>query len=132
MLPAVIGTGGCDDIQTDAKVESPPGTCFSEFVPGPSRFNPRSLLVTELGELVTLDAGSSSIVLYSDENKNLKIEESEAWTLYTASSGTGKINHGLAFYDGYIYASGSFQVLRWPFQPSVDGSHRKTLGSPEV
>ena len=89
----------CDQIGAEpAWYASPEGSCLSEFVMGwGSGFNPRSLLSTEFGELVVLDAGSASILLFSDDNQNLKVDPDESFTLFKMSKGKQAINHGILY-----------------------------------
>jgi glucose/arabinose dehydrogenase len=70
---------------------------------------PRSVRSIGLSELLVLERGTESVVYLFDSDGD-RMPDSKR-ILATASS----LNHGLAMYDGHLYASSDSTVFRWPF-----------------
>jgi len=85
-----------------------PGFCSFAFPVQLDR--PRSVVsVGTSNRLLALERGNSSVLLLEDQEGD-GIPESRR-TLVTVSG----LNHGLAIHSGYIYASSSDVVYRWPY-----------------
>jgi len=78
---------------------------------------PRGLFVTPDGDILGLERrkseGSGVVVRYIDEDDDGTAESS--YIIATAP----RLNHGLTFLDGYMYASSDTTVYRWPYNSSV-------------
>jgi glucose/arabinose dehydrogenase len=71
---------------------------------------PRTVLSVGTSDLLALDRGTNSVVFLFDSDED-GIPDSKR-TLTTAVG----LNHGLALYDGFIYASSDTTVYRWPHE----------------
>jgi len=66
------------------------------------------------GQIFVLERGTQSIVHLFDSDGDGYPDTKQV----VASAGS--LNHGLAIYDGYIYASSDSTVFRWPYNNSKD------------
>lgn len=71
--------------------------------------NPRSVRSIGPSDMLILERGTESVVYVFDSDSDGMPDSREF--LATAPS----LNHGLALYDGYLYASSDSTVYRWPF-----------------
>ena len=71
---------------------------------------PRGIFAVGTSDFLALERGTESVVYVYDSDDD-DIPESKR----TLASAPG-LNHGLAIYDGYIYASSDSDVYRWPYQ----------------
>jgi len=75
----------------------------------------RGLLVDAEGDLLVVSQGSSRITaVYETDNGDGTVDVVQ--TLIVNGNGLG-LNHGIAFSDGWLYASSSTKVYRWPYTP---------------
>ena len=73
---------------------------------------PRGLLVTPAGDFLVLERGASCVsVIFEDKDDNGKSDGSVS-CIATAP----RLNHGIALYSGYLFASSDTRVFRWPFK----------------
>lgn len=73
---------------------------------------PRGLLIDEEGDLLVLNRGGQSVqVLYETrEGQNNIVNR------LTIVDGS-RLNHGIAYNNGFLYASSTTAVYRWPYTP---------------
>lgn len=87
------------------------GICGKAFVREIVGYEPRGLFVTKEGYVLGLERnrekGIGRVVYYIDEDKDGEAEVS--YVLATAP----RLNHGLAVFEGYVYASSDTTVYRW-------------------
>jgi glucose/arabinose dehydrogenase len=98
-------------------------TGFCAFTLPVALSNPRGILSVGTSDFLALERGSSSVVYVFDADDD-GIPESRQ-TIADASS----LNHGLAIYDGYIYASSDRNVFRWSYQNFTNST---SLGPEEL
>lgn len=82
---------------------------------------PRSVVSIGVSDSLVLERNTQSVVHLFDSDGDL-IADSKR-TLASAPS----LNHGLAIYEGFIYASSDTTVYRWPFSDNFD-----TIGDIEI
>lgn len=92
----------------------PSGYCAWVFAEGLTA--PRGMVSDAKGQLVLIEAGSAgAVTLLWDANGDRVNQPSERMRIATVSG----LSHGIAIYNGYLYASSATTVYRWPY----DGSH---------
>lgn len=92
----------------------PAGYCAWVFAEGLTA--PRGMVADDQGQLVVIETNSvGAVTLLWDENGDRVNQPSERMRIATVSG----LNHGVAIHGGYLYASTSTTVYRWPY----DGSH---------
>jgi glucose/arabinose dehydrogenase len=96
----------------------PAGYCAYTFATDLSK--PRGIVVDENGDLLVSDNGR--IVLLHDDDGNGVSDAAERVVLRTQDG----LNHGIAINGGFLYASTTTTVYRWPY-----AGDRQTLGAPE-
>jgi glucose/arabinose dehydrogenase len=89
--------------------------------------SPRGILVDDEGDVIVVARGSNpatapnaQIVLLHDDNANGISDASERVTLVSQAG----LHHGIALSAGYLYASSTTTVYRWPYS-----GNRQPLGS---
>jgi glucose/arabinose dehydrogenase len=98
----------------------PTGYCAYTWASG--LINPRGLVVMdESGDVLVSDA--DRIVLLHDDDGNGISDADERVVLRTQPG----LNHGIAIDDGYLYASTTSSVYRWPY-----AGDRQPLGEPQT
>jgi glucose/arabinose dehydrogenase len=87
------------------------GFCVSVFRSGIQK--PRGLEVSPEGDILVVERGTSppQIVLLHDDDGD---KVSEGKVVLVKQDG---LNHGIAFFGGFLYASSSTTVFRWPYTP---------------
>ena len=77
---------------------------------------PRGLLVSPAGDFLVLERGSSPepcvSVLYDDDGDGKSADNERLLCIASAP----RLNHGLALYGGYLFASSDTIVYRWPWK----------------
>jgi glucose/arabinose dehydrogenase len=105
-VPA-LDTGACPGAISDAAIAA--GFCAKAFKKDLKK--PRGLEVTPQGDILVVERGTSTaniLLLHDDDGDQV----AEGKTVLVEQAG---LNHGLAYRDGFIYASSSTTVFRWPF-----------------
>ena len=87
-----------------------PNFCVSELPVSIER--PRGILSTGTSSLLALERGTSSVVLLSDSTGSYGLADTK--TVVVDGSAYG-LNHGLDVHGGFLYASSSDAVYRWPY-----------------
>jgi glucose/arabinose dehydrogenase len=88
---------------------------------------PRSVRSIGPSEMLILERGTESVAYLFDSDGDGTIDSKKL--LATAAS----LNHGLAMYDGYLYASSDSTVFRWPFDvENVDFASADPLNGVEI
>jgi len=101
---------------------TPPGFCATVWAE--SLGAPRGLLIVSNNDILVVDQRAGSIyVLYDTDNNGIS-DPNERATLASASG----INHGIAYYGNYLYASSPQIVYRWKYFPG----NRTNLGKAET
>jgi len=101
---------------------TPPGFCATVWAE--SLGTPRGLLVASNNDILVVDQRSSNIYVLFDTNNNGISDPDERATLASAPG----LNHGIAIFGNYLYASSSQIVYRWKYFPG----NRTNLGNYEV
>lgn len=92
----------------------PAGYCAWVFAEGLT--SPRGMVADSKGQLVLIEAGNAgAVTLLWDANGDRVNQTTERMRIATVSG----LNHGVAIYGDYLYASTATTVYRWPY----DGSH---------
>lgn len=106
-----------------------PGFCAVELPVEVSEA--RTILALEgvASSLLVLERGTSSVSHLQDLQGNDSIPDTKRVLLQQSG-----LNHGLAVYDNYIYASSDTTVYRWPFNHSSSNNQQlfDTIGDPTV
>jgi glucose/arabinose dehydrogenase len=105
-----------------AEASVPEGFCAWVWAGGLS--SPRGLETVPGGDVLVVERGRASVVVLFDDDGDGVAGAAERVTLAAAPG----LNHGLAVHDGFLYASSSTTVFRWPYVPG----ERTARGEPEV
>ena len=77
---------------------------------------PRGLLVTPAGDFLALERGALPepcvSLLYDDDDDGKSSDDERISCIASAP----RLNHGLAMYGGYLFASSDTKVYRWPWR----------------
>ena len=87
---------------------------------------PRGIKSVGTTNLLALERGTNSILYIFDSNDD-DIPDSK-----TILAEAEDINHGLAIFDNYIYASSDKNVFRWSYDDSSSFEDKDTIGSIEL
>lgn len=127
----VVSSGGADASTADASSEVYPEQAAIDNARVPQGFvawewasglqEPRGVLVDDDGNVLVATEGN--IVALWDADADGVSNDEERATIATASG----LNHGIALDGGYLYASSSSTVYRWPYAAT-----RTDLGTPET
>jgi glucose/arabinose dehydrogenase len=104
------------------------------YVPNITR--PRSLLLDSFGDVLVTSATQSRITAIRETN-NGNGTVTVTTRVIVDGAGLG-LNHGIAFYGGFLYASNPTTVFRWPYTPGsfnlINQNTRQTViqGIPSV
>eukprot|EP00026_Physarum_polycephalum_P007988 Phypoly_transcript_08061.p1 GENE.Phypoly_transcript_08061~~Phypoly_transcript_08061.p1 ORF type:complete len:445 (+),score=44.38 Phypoly_transcript_08061:186-1520(+) len=94
-----------------------PGYCAKVWASGLSKA--RGILVLPNNDVLVVESKLAQISLfYETSNQVNKVK----------LAGASGLNHGIAYGDGYLYASSPTTVYRWPYTVGT----RKTLGTPQT
>ena len=93
--------------------------------------NPRGIVATvgSPTDFFTVERGSSSVVYVFDSDSD-GIPDSRRTVVQQLDGNDRGLTHGLAIYDGYIYASSDENVYRWSFDESDQGFN--SIGDEEI
>ena len=100
----------------------PPGFCPRIWADGLDA--PRGIAVADNGDVLVVERGKGQVTLLWDDDGNGVSDPAERATLAAAPG----LNHGLAIHGGYLWASSTTTVYRWPWQ----AGGRSDLGAPQV
>jgi glucose/arabinose dehydrogenase len=95
----------------------PTGYCASIWASNLN--NPRGLITASNGDVIVVESGSGQLSLFYQQT-------SGTYTKVTLASAPN-LNHAVLINDGYIYASSSTNVYRWPYTVGT----RSNLGNPQ-
>jgi len=84
----------------------PPGFCAELWANGLSR--PRGIWTASNGDILVVESGNSQITVLWDDGQRVSRK-----VLATQSG----LNHGIAVYGDYLYASSPSTLYRWPYKP---------------
>lgn len=105
-----------------ANARVPDGYCPWTWASGLS--GPRGLEVAGNGDLLVVEAGLGRVTALFDDNSDGVSGTGERVALASAAG----LNHGIAISGGFLYASSSSTVYRWPFA----AGDRRDLGAPQT
>jgi glucose/arabinose dehydrogenase len=71
---------------------------------------PRGLLLDEAGDLLAVSQGVSRITAVFQEGNSVQTAE-------IVNNAGLRLNHGIAYYNGYLYASSTTTLYRWRYTP---------------
>mmetsp|Transcript_10603 Transcript_10603/g.26553 ORF Transcript_10603/g.26553 Transcript_10603/m.26553 type:complete len:470 (+) Transcript_10603:79-1488(+) len=117
---ATVADGLCVSLFAEKRgggLQQPRGLISSPLTGG-------DLLVADLGEpgfaqrtFKRRDGENGRVLAFRDANGNGKIDDSgDEWTVLARQKG---LNHGLAVHNGFLFASTSDEVYRWPYEPGT-------------
>ncbi len=127
--PALDAAAGDAPVGGDSALDAPPSTSTCVGPPSaalanawvPSGFcawtwasnlgSPRGIARNANGDILVIERGQGRITLLHDDNGNGVSEGNERVVLATSNG----LNHGIAINGGYLYASSSTTVYRWPY-----------------
>ncbi len=135
LLSPCSGEAPCE-VYNDQVATAADGLCVSLFAgkSGGGLQQPRGLLsspdtggdllVADLGEpgfaqrnFKLKDGENGRVLAFRDANGNGRIDDSgDEWTVLARQKG---INHGIAVHNGFLFASTSNEVYRWPYEPGT-------------
>lgn len=90
----------------------PEGFCARLWANGLSA--PRAIWTADNGDILVLESGTSSITALWDSNNDGQSDRNERKVLGTYSG----LNHALMVHGGFLYASSSSTLVRFPYSPS--------------
>ncbi len=121
------GTSGTADTCPDGvplleSASLPDGFCAWTWAAGID--TPRGIITDEAGDVLVLERGASRVVVLSDDDGDGRADDGVTQGIANASG----LNHGVALWDGMLYASSATTVYRWPYAAGA----RDELGDAET
>lgn len=110
-LDTPLGTSTCVGPSSAALANASLPSGFCAWTWASNLGSPRGITRNANGDILLIERGQGRITLLHDDNGNGISESNERVVLATSSG----LNHGIAINGGYLYASNSTTVYRWPY-----------------
>jgi glucose/arabinose dehydrogenase len=126
--PGVIASATCPQVASHAAVlggsAAGAALCAQEWASGLS--SPRGILWVAPGQMLAVTAGDGSIRLLRDLDGDGLVSSSNENVQIAQAPG---LNHALVYAGGFLYASSTTTVYRWPYTPATAYTAMPVLGT---
>jgi len=95
----------------------PPGFCASIWAGGVN--GPRGIITASNGDVLVVESGAGQVSLFYQDATGVH---------KTVIASAPNINHAILIHEGYLYASSTVAVYRWPYTAGT----RTNLGAPQT